>query len=164
MNRFSIAAFSRIVSEVEFRIFQNIFCDAYKIQRKAFAFNEYVEKVFEKFIMEIVEIRPLDWVLVSMVFMLNLLRLIMTSKAGKCDVHDYECMDDGMTQGFIIGGSILFFCVVVVAIVSRNIEMKIFAKKGIPCLDTYHSYLEVSCTFSHLLNPLFMTLPNTLFM
>ena len=99
--------------------------------------------------MEIVEIRPLDWVLVSLVFTLNLLRLIVTSKAGKCEVHDYECTDRGMTQGFVIGGCILFAIVVAVAVISRTLERKIFAKKGIPCIDTYHSYLEVS---SHRVN------------
>eukprot|EP00981_Chlorochromonas_danica_P006344 scaffold1365_cov163-Ochromonas_danica.AAC.34 len=42
--------FSRVLTEVEFRIFHNIFCDTFKIQRHAFAFNEYVEKVTDMFV------------------------------------------------------------------------------------------------------------------
>jgi hypothetical protein len=66
-----LAPLSTTVAMMEFRIFHNIFCDTYKIQRAAFAFNEYVEKVFEKYILMIIEIRPLDWLLVCVLVLLN---------------------------------------------------------------------------------------------
>ncbi|RYG94396.1 hypothetical protein EON65_57560, partial [archaeon] len=49
--------FSFTMTEVEFRIFHNIFCDTFKIQRKEFAFNEYVQKISEMFIQNLLHIR-----------------------------------------------------------------------------------------------------------
>jgi len=94
---------------MEFRIFHNIFCDSYKIQRKAFAFEEYVEKVFEKFVMEIVEIRPIDWIVLSILFMLNLARFSsnLTMSSDSCEAHDYECKDAGLTKLFLIAGKMV---------------------------------------------------------
>ncbi len=45
LPRFLWAGLNRSISELEFRVFHNIFCDSYKIQKAAFAFDEYVEKV-----------------------------------------------------------------------------------------------------------------------
>lgn len=63
------APFSRIVSEMEFRVFHDIFCESYRIQRKAFAFDEYVSLVYEKFALHIIEIGVMNWML-FLVFML----------------------------------------------------------------------------------------------
>jgi hypothetical protein len=96
---------NRVVAELEFRIFHNIFCDVYKIQRQAFAFDEYVDKVYEKFVMTTVEIRPIDWIGVSALFTLNFIRLISNVNIGhKCEHHDYHCKDDGLSRIFLIGG------------------------------------------------------------
>lgn len=95
---------------MEFRIFHNIFCDSYKIQRKAFAFEEYVEKVFEKFVMEVIEIRPLDWIILSVLFIINLARYSthMTFSSKVCETEDHHCKDEGLTQVFLLSGNRLF--------------------------------------------------------
>ena len=46
--------------EVKFRILHNIFCEAYCIQRKAFAFDEYCQKAYEKYLLNLVTISPLS--------------------------------------------------------------------------------------------------------
>jgi flagellar biosynthesis protein FlhB len=147
---------------MEFRIFHNIFCDSYKIQRKAFAFEEYVEKVFEKFVMEVIEIRPLDWIILSILFVLNLARYSthLTFSEGVCDDHDYACKDEGLTQVFLLAGNrkishifsvhflivsrtggILFAVSILMALSTRRLELNIMKIKGISGIDSYYSYL-----------------------
>jgi hypothetical protein len=69
--RLWLAPFNPSIARMEFRIFYNIFCETYKIQKTAFAFNEYVEKVFEKYILSLIEIRPVDWLALVGFVLLN---------------------------------------------------------------------------------------------
>ena len=135
--------------ETEFRIFHNIFCDPFKIQRKAFAFNEYVEKVFEKFVMSIIEIRPIDWFSVSLIFTMNLLRLSVKLNFQKCGLHDYNCRYDMLSKGFPSCGLVLLTFTVAVALLSRYLERQIMRRHGISNLDCYYSYLHVSGSIFH---------------
>lgn len=136
---------SAIVGELEFRIFHNIFCESYRIQRKAFAFDVYVNKVFEKFVMDIVMIRPWDWLLVCVLFALNMLRLTAGLNFGKeCDPNDLSCIDEGLTVVFAIGGLTLLVLSSLLAIYSRYLKVKIMKSKGILNIDHYYSYLQVS--------------------
>jgi hypothetical protein len=103
---------------MEFRIFHNIFCDTYKIQRAAFAFNEYVEKVFEKYILMLIEIRPLDWLLVCVLVLLNWARgavhldyqycapqqLHRLLSAGAAGLEQEECEAENARFMFVIAG------------------------------------------------------------
>ena len=88
------APFHPSIAMMEFRIFHNIFCDTYKIQKSAFAFNEYVEKVFEKYILMIIEIRPLDWFLVCLFVLLNWARVALHWDLGDCAGHHDDTYDD----------------------------------------------------------------------
>ncbi len=94
------------ISEMEFRVFHNIFCDSYKIQRSAFAFDEYVEKVFEKFVLSIIEIRPVDWLMLVVVVLLNLARRKLHLNYRQCDsAHDVaHCENESATVMFTIAG------------------------------------------------------------
>eukprot|EP01035_Chromulina_nebulosa_P021149 gene21149-27403_t len=56
-----ITSFCFCFKEIEFRIFHIIFCDHYHIQRNAFAYDEYVQRIFEKYLLDIITIKPLDW-------------------------------------------------------------------------------------------------------
>src|SRR5690348_13393045 len=58
--RFSLKPLYNAVAEMEFRIFHSIFCDMFRIQKLAFAFDEYVEIVFEKYVMNIIKIRMVN--------------------------------------------------------------------------------------------------------
>lgn len=140
---------NNIVTELEFRIFHNIFCDAYKIQRKAFAFDEYVDKVFERFVMEVVEIRSWDWFIVSLLFTLNIIRMSASINFGKkCEEHDKSCKNSGLSEIFALGGLLLFVLTVIVAFYSRYLELKIMKSRGILNIDHYYNYLHVSLSFS----------------
>eukprot|EP01040_Poterioochromonas_malhamensis_P013804 gene13804-15224_t len=134
---------TRITDNVEFRIFHNIFCDTYKIQRQAFAFDEYVDRVYEELVLESIEIRPRDWIVVSLLFTLNLLRLIAGVGFGSsCDSHDHECRDEGMSKLFAVGGALLIFYSLIVALYTRYLKIKIMEKKGVRNIDQYHKYLH----------------------
>lgn len=140
---------NNIVTELEFRIFHNIFCDAYKIQRKAFAFDEYVDKVFERFVMEVVEIRSWDWFIVSLLFTLNIIRMSASINFGKkCEEHDKSCKNSGLSEIFALGGLLLFVLTVIVAFYSRYLELKIMKSRGILNIDHYYNYLHVSLSLS----------------
>jgi len=90
---------------MEFRIFHNVFCDTYKIQKVAFAFNEYVEKVFEKYVLTLIEIRPVDWLMLCVLVLLNWARHSLgwdyrhcgkrhldEHEMHKCEIVDSEVM------------------------------------------------------------------------
>ena len=91
---------------MEFRIFNCIFCENYKIQKSAFAFNEYVEKVFEKYILTLIEIRPADWFALVILVLLNWARnkLNMDYKSCSDPSSDYLCVEENARVMFIISG------------------------------------------------------------
>lgn len=130
------------VSELEFRVFHNIFCDSYKIQRSAFAFDEYVEKVFDKFVLSIIEIRPVDWLLLAAVILLNLARRALDLNYSHCAAGDAPCEHRNSTVMFTIAGAAIFVLTCVLVVSSRRLELAIMAKKGIPSREAYPAYLQ----------------------
>lgn len=52
------APFSVIVDQLEFRIFKAIFCNLNHLQQSV-PFHDYVTVVFEKYILGLIEIRPM---------------------------------------------------------------------------------------------------------
>lgn len=46
--------------EIEFRIMHNVFCEAYLIQRKAIAFDEYAHRSYNKYLLGLVTISPIS--------------------------------------------------------------------------------------------------------
>ena len=60
-----------ILSKMQFRIYHIIFCEQHKLLRNSLAFDEYVQHVYEKFLMEIVEIRLIDWAFLCVLILLN---------------------------------------------------------------------------------------------
>ena len=96
-----LAPFHPTLARVEFRIFHNVFCDTYKIQKAAFAFNEYVEKVFEKYVLTLIEIRPVDWLMLCVLVLLNWARHALGWDYSHCykrhldehEMHDCEIVD-----------------------------------------------------------------------
>lgn len=136
-------AFSRTLTEMEFRIFHNIFCDTFKIQRRAFAFNEYVEKVADTFVQNLITIRLVDWFLVCVLVVLNLVRNKLGIAIYRCAKNDYACYDRSSTILLTIAGGVIFFVTLFVAVLSRRIELKIMEVKGVDRV-AMHTYLEVS--------------------
>ena len=128
---------------MEFRIFQSIFCQTYKIQKSAFAFNEYVEKVFEKFILVIIKIRRSDWLMVCVLVLLNWARNKLDLDYRKCATQDQQCEDENARVMFSIAGAIIFGLTALLAVESRRLEVRIMAQKNIRSIHTYPSYLRV---------------------
>ena len=81
------------IEQLEFRIFHNIFSSAFQIQKGAFAFDEYVAKVFQRYVVELIEIRLLDWFYVSIMLCLNLGRVKVNLQWSSCSHHDEECLN-----------------------------------------------------------------------
>jgi hypothetical protein len=82
---------SKSVEQMEFRIFNNIFCSTFKVQKDAFLFDEYVTKVFQQSVLELIEIRLLDWFYVTVILCLNLGRVKLNLQWMSCEVHDIHC-------------------------------------------------------------------------
>jgi hypothetical protein len=81
------------IEQMEFRIFHNIFCSTFQIQKGAFAFDEYVAKVFQRSVLELIEIRLLDWMYVTVLLLVNLGRVKLGLHYHSCEVHDVPCDD-----------------------------------------------------------------------
>jgi cellulose synthase/poly-beta-1,6-N-acetylglucosamine synthase-like glycosyltransferase len=133
---------------MEFRIFQSIFCETYKIQKAAFAFNEYVEKVFEKYILMLIEIRYVDWFSLCSLVLLNWARNKLRLNYQHCTHHDIPCEEENATIMFTIAGAIILTVTVLLALESRRLEVSIMRQKGIRSIHTYPSYLKVSAPVS----------------
>jgi len=146
-RRLWLAPFYPTIARMEFRIFQSIFCQTYKIQKSAFAFNEYVEKVFEKFILAMIEIRPADWLMLCVLVLLNWARNQLHLDYRRCEVHhDQLCQEENARILFTVSGSIIFALTLLLAVESRRLEVRIMAQKGIRSIHTYPSYLKVPMT------------------
>eukprot|EP01032_Pedospumella_encystans_P007663 gene7663-9168_t len=138
-----LAPFNPTIARMEFRIFQSIFCQTYKIQKAAFAFNEYVEKVFEKFILAMIEIRPTDWLMLCVLVLLNWARNKLHLDYRKCAIHhDLLCEEENARMMFTVAGAIIFGLTALLAIESRRLEVRIMAQKNIRSIHTYPSYLR----------------------
>ena len=79
------------IEQMEFRIFHNFFCTSFQVQKGAFAFDEYVTKVFQRFVYELIEIRLLDWFYVTVILCLNLARVKLDIQAYSCTNGDIHC-------------------------------------------------------------------------
>eukprot|EP01039_Chlorochromonas_danica_P002448 gene2448-2683_t len=134
--------FSRVLTEVEFRIFHNIFCDTFKIQRHAFAFNEYVEKVTDMFVRNLVTIRLIDWLILCILVVLNLARNKLNITVFHCSKDDFVCYDRSSTILLTIMGGIVLLINIFVAVISRHIQLKIMEVKGVPHRNHLHSFLQ----------------------
>lgn len=64
-----------INAKIEFRILYNVFFEHYKIRRKAFSFDDYVNRMYEKMLLQVITIRPVDWLLVCIIVLLNWARV-----------------------------------------------------------------------------------------
>jgi len=94
------------IEQMEFRVFHNIFCSTFKIQKEAFAFDEYVAKVFQRSVLELIEIRLLDWFYVTCLLLLNLARVKLHLNLNSCSTnHDLECDNKRTVRLFTLAGA-----------------------------------------------------------
>jgi hypothetical protein len=101
---------NKSIEQMEFRIFHNIFCKTFKIKKGAFAFDEYVEKVFQGLVLELIEIRLLDWFYVTVLLFLNLARVKLDIHINPCSEENYvECDNKRTVRMFTLVGTALSF-------------------------------------------------------
>lgn len=58
--RYSYLSSDGIYAQVEYRILHNVFCEVYDIQRKEFAFDEYIKTCYERYLLGLITISPLS--------------------------------------------------------------------------------------------------------
>lgn len=98
-------AWHKIHIMMEFRIFNLIFSDEFKIHRDSFNFDAYIEKVFERFLEDVVSIRLTDWLIICALVGFNWARALSQDSQSTCG-DDKECKAlEGMTV-FVIAGKI----------------------------------------------------------
>ena len=136
---------STVNMEMEFRIFHSIFCEQYNIQRKAFAFDEYVYLKFEKFLLLVLKIQEINWVIIMVLVCINWLRFYLDWDVHDCvRKHDssYRCQGEASILNFIYCGCAMFVVTVCLAIASRYYELALMATRGISNSDDYALYLQ----------------------
>ena len=92
------------IEQMEFRIFHSIFCNTFRIQKDAFAFDEYVAKVFQRSVLELIEIRLIDWFYVTCLLLLNLARVKLNLNLNTCDHTSIECDNKRTVRLFTLAG------------------------------------------------------------
>jgi len=133
---------SHVIQQLEFRIFHNIFCDLYKTKRTAIAFDEYAQKIFEKFVESIVEIRPVDWLQIAVFLILNLIRNSLDWNLKQCEEHDYACINETSLVIYVGFGFVLYLLTCLFVVYSRYLELQIIRSRGIDSFEHYAVYLQ----------------------
>lgn len=142
--------FSRTISAMEFRIFHNIFCDMYQIE-KTIAFNEYISIVVEKYILSVIGIRLVDWIL-----MMGMLAIMLTDSEtwsfssqaifGACHQANEEeilnCQSYHSAYFFTMIGGVIFLMTCIISVVTRSYELSIMRKRGIMSIHEYVPFLK----------------------
>lgn len=123
------------IEQMEFRVFHNIFCSTFKIQKEAFAFDEYVAKVFQRSVLELIEIRLLDWFYVTCLLLLNLARVKLHLNLNSCSTnHDLACDNKRTVRLFTLAGSHLVSRIVCVSLVVTTVPFKLIVLPDIRAL------------------------------
>lgn len=146
--RYSWLPISELNSQMEFRIFHGIFCDQYSIRSYGgFAFDEYVHKVLEKYLLHMIEIRPVDWALVLALVFGNWGRNVLGYSSTHCtqtsstvQAEEYCEENNSILIFTIFGGAMCGLCLVL-AVVSRIYELRVMAVKGVYSSREYLLYL-----------------------
>eukprot|EP01034_Spumella_vulgaris_P022121 gene22121-28226_t len=131
-----------LVSQLEFRIFHNVFCEMFNMHTSAVAFDEYMSLVGEKYIHSVIRISPLNWTLFGCLALLDYLRIEGSEHIFGCTEGDLECLHHSGSVIFTVYGTGLFLVTLVFAVVSRYYELQVIRRKGISGLDLYPAYLQ----------------------
>ena len=124
--------FNKISSTMEFRIFRNVFCELYNINKSAVAFDDYMKLCWEKYLVELARIRPLSWFFVGVILALNYLRLLFNIQAN-----------ENVKATFAIAGCFILVFSIVTFLVTRMYEIKIMTMCGIETTADYGTYIEI---------------------
>ena len=160
-GRMSWIPISLVNGQMEFRIFHNIFCEEFFIAKGEFAFDEYVHRIFEKFLLRVIGMHEIDWFIICILTLLNWARIVYRLDVNACltrSGHEVYCVSgDSYTKedkefckchreasmiDFIICGVAIFIVTLALAIVSRIYEIRVMATRGVHTSDDYALYLD----------------------
>jgi len=134
------------INQMEFRIFHHLFCATFRIRKDAFAFDEYVTKVFQRNLDELLEIRLQDWFYIVVVLCLNLIRVKLNWQYSDCEnTHDkkyYACDERRQVILFTIVGGVIVGFNFLIWVASRRIELKILRRQGLTSHLQYAKYIQ----------------------
>lgn len=143
---FFILPLSSINSQMEFRIFHAIFCEHYMIQRSAFAFDEYVHRVFEKLLLRIISMHEIDWFIICIMALLNWARVEFKLDVNEClraaGKPDLACLKQSNMVSFCYFGVAMLALNIVLAVVSRYYELEILTSRGVHSSDDFALFLD----------------------
>ena len=141
--RISWKPLKQIINKIEFRIFHALFCDFFFLKPDAFAFDEYVARVYEKYVFSIISINIFHWFTFIVLVLLNWARIALKIEYQSCIDDDIQCKQQNGIVIFTSAGAVLFAVTGVLVYVSRNLEMKIMAKRNITSYKSYNSFLRM---------------------
>ncbi len=141
---------------MEFRIYHSIFCECYNIKKEAFAFDQYVYRKYEKFLLKILHIDEYYWGIVLVLVFGNWGRFELGLDAHSCitdkrralagesivdPVKAIECYAPAAVNNFIYAGIFLLLVCSILAIYCRVYELRLMGLRGISNNDDYALYL-----------------------
>ena len=133
-----------IIAKIEFRIFHSIFCDFFLLKPSSFAFDEYVARVYEKFVFRIVSIGYSHWSALAALVLLNWARVAGKVDFQMCESGDSACEEMSNIVLFTILGAFLFIVTVILVYESRNLELRIMAKRNVVSYLSYDPFLRAA--------------------
>lgn len=133
---------NEIITKMEFRVFHALFCDFFLLQPKAFAFDEYVARVYEKYVFSIISIGTFHWMILALIVLLNWMRIVLNIQYQTCAMGDIECEEMNDVIVFTCAGALLVTATGVLVNISRSLELKIMAKRDITSYKSYPSFLQ----------------------
>jgi hypothetical protein len=133
---------STIHEEIEFRVFHSIFCDEYQVKKSGFSFDEYVQRIFEKLLMDTLKIEIFDWFIISVICGLNWGRSKLEWNMVSCDVSELECGVLNSLEIYFLMGCVMLGIVFFLTISARIFQVRLLNKVGIKSCDDYTHYLQ----------------------
>ena len=133
---------NEIITKMEFRVFHALFCDFFLLKPKAFAFDEYVARVYEKYVFSIISIGTFHWLILACIVLLNWMRIALNIEYQSCATDDIDCEEFNNVVVFTCAGAVLSTITGTLVYVSRNLELKIMAKRDITSYKSYQSFLQ----------------------
>ena len=117
-----------------------LFCNEFHLERNAFEFDEYIIRVFEKFIVSIIEAKPENWIVVCVFVLINWLRIYLHIFTTTCPTE--QCIVSEQALLYTVLGVFIFGINLVLVIYSRYYESKYMVIKGIKNVRDYGTFLE----------------------
>ena len=165
----------RIYGEMEFRILHSAFCETFLIQHNAMPFDEYVRRVTEKEILNLITIDPGNWLMIIMLGLANTFRTVTFTgnEPPHCDKYleegDYggggdgahrmlsaadvpapyqECVDkESLVDFFVLGLCMLLLNIIIFGF-ARFYEFRIMRRFDVWSVAHYAPYLQKTETVS----------------